>query len=83
VPGEPELLLADRKDLRRFHLLTKKYTQLINNSNIERPVAMDFHIKERYVYWTDDSKNQINRWVMGNGFQVKSSQVSISLFHKI
>ena len=59
---EPELLLADRKDLRRYHLLTKSYTLLIDNNEVEGAIAMDFHFKGRYVYWTDVNKEQIKRW---------------------
>ena len=58
---EPELLLADRKDLRRYHLLTKSYTLLIDNNEVEGAIAMDFHFKGSYVYWTDVTKEQIKR----------------------
>jgi len=58
---EPELLLADRKDLRRYHLLTKSYTLLIDNKEVEGAIAMDFHFERSYVYWTDVTKEQIMR----------------------
>eukprot|EP00916_Digyalum_oweni_P010684 GHVL01017809.1.p1 GENE.GHVL01017809.1~~GHVL01017809.1.p1 ORF type:complete len:900 (-),score=79.94 GHVL01017809.1:617-3316(-) len=59
--GEPELLLADRKDLRRYHLLTKSYTLLIDNKEIEGAIAMDFHFQNKYVYWTDVTQEHIKR----------------------
>ncbi|KAL8625703.1 hypothetical protein ACOMHN_043978 [Nucella lapillus] len=59
--GEPELLLVDRKDLRRYHLLTKKYSLLIDNQEVEGAMAMDFHLAGHYVYWTDVTKEEIKR----------------------
>ncbi|KAL8606483.1 hypothetical protein ACOMHN_037714 [Nucella lapillus] len=59
--GNPELLLADRKDLRRYNLHTKEYTLLIEKKEVEGAVAMDFHSAKHFVFWTEVSKEQIMR----------------------
>ncbi|XP_076462276.1 low-density lipoprotein receptor-like [Babylonia areolata] len=67
LEGEPELLLADRKDLRRYNLYTKKYTLLIDDKQVEGAVALDFHFKKNTVFWTDVTKEQIMKVDLSTG----------------
>ena len=70
VVGNPELLLADRQDLRRYHLMTKTYTRLINNQEVQGAIAMDYHFASSYVYWTDVTNKEIKRSVVCDAVDV-------------
>ena len=56
-----QLLAADSTAIRLDHLATATYKLLISGSQVGRVLAIDFHYQERYVFWTDSEKKQVNR----------------------
>ena len=56
-----QLLAADSTAIRLDHLATATYKLLISGSQARRVVAIDFHYQERYIFWTDSLKKQVNR----------------------
>ncbi|XP_025109713.1 low-density lipoprotein receptor-like isoform X3 [Pomacea canaliculata] len=61
--GEPELLLTDRKELRRYHLESNRYSLLLGdgNSNVSGATAIDYHFSANLIFWTDVSQEHIMR----------------------
>ena len=58
-PKDPELLLADRKDLRKIHLETYHYTLLVSEEKVFGAIAMDFDYDDNMLFWTDVAVEQI------------------------
>lgn len=56
------IFLARRFDLRMISLDTPDYTDsIIDLKGVEHAIAIDFDPVDRYVYWTDDERQLIQR----------------------
>ncbi|XP_050403401.1 very low-density lipoprotein receptor isoform X2 [Patella vulgata] len=54
--GSAELLLANRKDLRRINIENNKkpvYELLVEDEKVECAISVDYDIRSNKVYWTD------------------------------
>ena len=61
---EAELLLVQKSDLRRYDLVTKNYTLLVDRKGVEGAMGMDFHLEQNVVYWTEVTMGKIKRQVL-------------------
>ncbi|ESP00656.1 hypothetical protein LOTGIDRAFT_112161, partial [Lottia gigantea] len=58
----PQLLLANRKDLRRIDIADQRkfdYSLLVKDASVECAIAVDYDIRNNKVYWTDVSMEKI------------------------
>ncbi|XP_041357681.1 very low-density lipoprotein receptor-like [Gigantopelta aegis] len=70
-PRSPELLLADRKDLRKINLETYHYTLLVSEEKVFGAVAMDFDYVDNMLFWTDVAVEQVLKANLDNISDVK------------
>ncbi|XP_041357308.1 very low-density lipoprotein receptor-like isoform X2 [Gigantopelta aegis] len=70
-PRDAELLLADRKDLRKIHLETYHYTLLVSEEKVFGAIAMDFDYDDNMLFWTDVAVEQVLKANFDNISDVK------------
>ncbi|XP_041472474.1 low-density lipoprotein receptor-related protein 4-like [Lytechinus variegatus] len=56
---EPYLLFANRIDIRRLEPLHSSYTPILRG--LENAIALDYHIEQQLVFWSDVSLDSIKR----------------------
>ncbi|XP_048255378.1 very low-density lipoprotein receptor-like [Haliotis rufescens] len=69
--GNVQLLLSQKRDLRRINLETFAYNLLLGDGYISSAVAMDFDFLGNRFYWTDVVKEGIFRADFGNKSSVE------------
>ncbi|XP_071487623.1 low-density lipoprotein receptor-related protein 4-like [Diadema antillarum] len=63
---EPYLLFANRIDIRRLEPLHSIYTPILRG--LENAIALDYHIEQQLVFWSDVSLDSIKRaYLNGTG----------------